>query len=125
MARTSRLNAWDPPRNQDGSSTWKESVYGNDINLGGAICFAAMVCQYLGTRKVIKNAHSNRSLAYPFIITLPFSNTLLPIALPTVYLWIVDTLALKRGTWVIEPGTKFGWHLWDGLDIEYATPVSG
>lgn len=51
---------------------------------------------------------------------LPLSNTLLPIALPTVYLWIVDTLALKRGTWVIESGTKLGWHLWDGLDIEEA-----
>lgn len=51
---------------------------------------------------------------------LPLSNTLIPIALPTVYLWIVDTLALKRGTWVIESGTKLGWHLWDGLEIEEA-----
>lgn len=49
---------------------------------------------------------------------LPLSNTLIPIALPTLYLWIVDTLALRRGTWVIESGTKLGWHLWDGLDIE-------
>jgi 15-cis-phytoene synthase/lycopene beta-cyclase len=38
--------------------------------------------------------------------------------LPTVYLWIVDTMALKRGTWSIESGTKLGWHLWEGLDIE-------
>ena len=48
------------------------------------------------------------------------SNTVIPIAIPTVYLWIVDTLALKRGTWVIESGTKLGWHLWDGLEIEEA-----
>jgi 15-cis-phytoene synthase/lycopene beta-cyclase len=48
------------------------------------------------------------------------SNTLLPIALPTLYLWIVDTLALRRGTWVIATGTKFNIHLWDGLDIEEA-----
>lgn len=61
-----------------------------------------------------------RSLAYQFIIGLPLSSTLLPIVLPTLYLWIVDTLALKRGTWVIESGTKLGWHLWDGLEIEYA-----
>lgn len=60
------------------------------------------------------------SLAYQFIIGLPFSNTLIPIALPTIYLWIVDTLALKRGTWVINHGTKLGSHLWDGLDIEEA-----
>lgn len=51
---------------------------------------------------------------------LPLSNTLVPIAIPTLYLWVVDTLALKRGTWVIESGTKLGWHLWDGLEIEEA-----
>ena len=50
---------------------------------------------------------------------LPLSSTLIPIFLPTLYLWIVDTLALKRGTWVIESGTKLGLHLWDGLEIEY------
>ena len=49
---------------------------------------------------------------------LPLSSTLIPVLLPTLYLWIVDTLALKRGTWVIESGTKLGWHLWDGLEIE-------
>lgn len=45
---------------------------------------------------------------------------MLPIALPTVYLWLVDTFALKRGTWIIEAGTKYGIHLWDGLEIEEA-----
>ncbi|KAF1983866.1 Lycopene beta-cyclase [Aulographum hederae CBS 113979] len=60
------------------------------------------------------------SLAYQFIIGLPISNTLWPIFLPTFYLWMVDTFALQRGTWVIESGTKYGIHLWDGLDIEEA-----
>lgn len=60
-----------------------------------------------------------RNLAYQFIIQLPLSTTLLPIAAPTLYLWIVDTLALRRGTWVIEPGTKLEWHIWDGLEVEY------
>ncbi|KAF2856543.1 Lycopene beta-cyclase [Plenodomus tracheiphilus IPT5] len=60
------------------------------------------------------------SLAYQFILGLPLTNTLLPIALPTLYLWIVDTLALRRGTWVINTGTKFDVHLWDGLEIEEA-----
>lgn len=60
------------------------------------------------------------TLAYQFIICLPLSNTLIPIALPTLYLWIVDTLSLNRGTWVINHGTKFGSHLWKGLDIEEA-----
>lgn len=58
------------------------------------------------------------SLAYQFVIGLPLSNTLVPIALPTLYLWAVDTLALQRGTWVIETGTKLGIHLWTGLEIE-------
>jgi 15-cis-phytoene synthase/lycopene beta-cyclase len=61
-----------------------------------------------------------RTFAYQFLIGLPWTNTALPIALPTLYLWIVDTLALRRGTWVIESGTKFGIHLWPGLEIEEA-----
>lgn len=44
----------------------------------------------------------------------------MPIILPTFYLWIVDTLALKRGTWTIESGTKLDWHLWKDLEIEEA-----
>jgi 15-cis-phytoene synthase/lycopene beta-cyclase len=60
------------------------------------------------------------SLGYQFLAGFPLTSTLLPIALPTFYLWIVDTLALKRGTWTIESGTKFGVHLWDGLEIEEA-----
>ena len=54
------------------------------------------------------------------IIGLPTINTIIPILLPTLYLWVVDTLALKRGTWVIESGTKIGLHVWDGLEIEEA-----
>ena len=61
------------------------------------------------------------TLSYQFLIGLPLTGTIVPIALPTVYLWIVDTLALKRGTWTIESGTKLGVNLWDGLEIEEAT----
>ncbi|KAH6620191.1 Squalene/phytoene synthase-domain-containing protein [Boeremia exigua] len=60
------------------------------------------------------------TLAYQFILGLPLSNTALPIWLPTLYLWVVDTMALRRGTWVISAGTKHGIHLWDGLEIEEA-----
>ncbi|KAI9674049.1 MAG: hypothetical protein M1829_003892 [Trizodia sp. TS-e1964] len=60
------------------------------------------------------------SLAYQFILALPYTSTIAPIAVPSLYLWIIDTLALKRGTWVIESGTKLGLHLWDGLEIEEA-----
>jgi len=60
------------------------------------------------------------TLSYQFLIGLPYISTVIPIAIPTVYLWFVDTLALRRGTWTIEGGTKLGIHLWDGLEIEEA-----
>ncbi|KAI4116456.1 MAG: hypothetical protein LQ345_003131 [Seirophora villosa] len=60
------------------------------------------------------------SLSYQLLLSLPKSNTLLPILLPTFYLWAVDTIALRRGTWVIESGTKLGVQLWTGLDLEEA-----
>lgn len=69
--------------------------------------------------------YGSRSLAYQFILGLPLSNTYVPIILPTVYLWLVDTLALKRGTWVIETGTKLGIHLWPHLEIEYVYVAHG
>lgn len=59
-------------------------------------------------------------MSYQLLIGLPWTNTVLPVLLPTLYLWIVDTLALRRGTWVIENGTKLGIHLWPGLEIEEA-----
>lgn len=39
------------------------------------------------------------------------------ISLPTIYLWIVDGIALQRGTWVIENDTKLDLAL-GSLDIE-------
>ncbi|RVX70140.1 hypothetical protein B0A52_06312 [Exophiala mesophila] len=60
------------------------------------------------------------TFAYQLLVTLPWTKTWLPIALPTLYLWIVDTLALRRGTWSIELGTKLGIHLWPHLEIEEA-----
>lgn len=60
------------------------------------------------------------SLSFQLLLSLPTSNTIFPIVMPTLYLWIVDTVALRRGTWVIESGTKLGWHIWDGLEIEEA-----
>lgn len=60
-----------------------------------------------------------RNLAYQFIIQLPFSGSIAPIILPSFYLWFVDTVALRKGTWVIESGTKFGVQLWNGLELEY------
>lgn len=60
------------------------------------------------------------SLAYQFILNGSATTLLLPVAIPTLYLWLVDTLALRRGTWVISSGTKTGIELWPNLEIEEA-----
>ena len=61
------------------------------------------------------------SFAYQLLLTLPWSKTWLPIWLPTLYLWLVDTLALQRGTWSIVSGTKLGFCIVPHLEIEEAT----
>lgn len=60
------------------------------------------------------------TFAYQLVLSLPLSKTLLPITIPTLFLWIVDTLALQRGTWSIESGTKLGIHIWPHLEVEEA-----
>ncbi|KAI0201769.1 hypothetical protein F4808DRAFT_98037 [Astrocystis sublimbata] len=55
-----------------------------------------------------------------FLLKLPLACIAIPICVPTLYLWIVDELALGRGTWAIESGTKLGWCLWGDLEIEEA-----
>ncbi|KAI0388782.1 hypothetical protein F5Y17DRAFT_179894 [Xylariaceae sp. FL0594] len=55
-----------------------------------------------------------------FILKLPVVSIATPICLPTLYLWVVDELALGRGTWAIESGTKLGWCLFGRLDLEEA-----
>lgn len=61
------------------------------------------------------------TMAGRFISSLPLACTALPILLPTIYLWLVDELALGRGTWSIESGTKLGLCLFGVLEIEEAT----
>ncbi|KAI9652800.1 MAG: hypothetical protein M1821_007798 [Bathelium mastoideum] len=59
------------------------------------------------------------TFSYQFIVGLPNSNTIIPVIIPTLYLWVVDALALQRGTWVIESGTKLGYQFY-GLEFEEA-----
>lgn len=65
-----------------------------------------------------------RTLASQFIMNLPWATTWLPIILSTAYLWVVDTIALRQGTWVIEEGTKIDVQVWKGLEIEYVSNVN-
>lgn len=56
-----------------------------------------------------------------FLLALPLVCTLVPVILPTIYLWMVDEMALGRGTWAIESGTKLEIKLFGNLEIEEAT----
>lgn len=60
------------------------------------------------------------TMSYQLLLSLPYTKTWLVIWIPTLYLWLVDTLALKRGTWSITSGTKLGIHVWPHLEIEEA-----
>ncbi|KAF4592371.1 phytoene synthase [Ophiocordyceps camponoti-floridani] len=55
-----------------------------------------------------------------FLLALPRARLLLTVLLPSLYLCIVDALALRRGTWVIEDGTKMGYEVLGLLEIEEA-----
>ncbi len=60
------------------------------------------------------------SFAYQLLLGLPWTKTWLPILLPTFYLWVVDTVALQKGTWAIASGTKLGYCIWPHLELEEA-----
>ncbi|KAI0036429.1 hypothetical protein K488DRAFT_82049 [Vararia minispora EC-137] len=60
------------------------------------------------------------AVASSHIITLPTFAIALPIALPTLYPWLVDTFALLRGTWIVSPGTKTRLYLWPHIELEEA-----
>ncbi|EXJ92521.1 hypothetical protein A1O3_01073 [Capronia epimyces CBS 606.96] len=60
------------------------------------------------------------TFAYQLLVALPWTKTWLPVFIPTLYLWVIDTLALRRGTWCIESDTKLGIQVWPHLDIEEA-----
>ncbi|PWY83996.1 phytoene synthase [Aspergillus eucalypticola CBS 122712] len=59
-------------------------------------------------------------VAYRFIVRLPLREVSLAVCIPTLFLWVVDTIALGKGTWVIESATKLDIQLWGSLDIEEA-----
>lgn len=46
--------------------------------------------------------------------------TVVAISIPTVYLWIVDSIAIRSGTWHINEATSLETFLWHGLPIEEA-----
>ncbi|KZO98540.1 hypothetical protein CALVIDRAFT_561996 [Calocera viscosa TUFC12733] len=59
-------------------------------------------------------------LSGPYALRLPLLPALGPVLIPTAYLWAVDTYALREGIWAIGEGTKLGWEVWRGLEVEEA-----
>ena len=99
-----------------------QAILTASVMLGGGLIWRGNEGTYLGLILVWAGPFALLlwTLSSQFLIALPYSSTVAPIVIPTLYLWLVDTLALRRGTWVIESGTKLGIHLWDGLEIEEA-----
>lgn len=60
------------------------------------------------------------SLTAPMLLALPWPATVVPIMVPTLYLWFVDELSLRQGVWTIETGTKLGKQLFGSLELEEA-----
>ncbi|EGD87670.1 hypothetical protein H112_04137 [Trichophyton rubrum D6] len=85
------------------------------IRTGGEYMYLGLILSWISPILLVQ-----WPLMYRFLLGLPSASLWIPIVLPTLYLWIVDTLALRRGTWVIESGTKVDIQLWDGLDLEEA-----
>lgn len=113
------------PKSRDKWISWRllgQSILGGAIaggaylvNLGSEGTYLGMILVWAGPVLLML-----WTLAYQFLLGLPLSQTLLPIAVPTLYLWIVDTVALRRGTWAIESGTKLNIQVWEGLEVEEA-----
>ncbi|KZV73704.1 terpenoid synthase [Peniophora sp. CONT] len=114
------------PRPRNNASTLSQVVGGSTIaalcalglyllTIGGEYTYLALIlswaCSFMLFLWIMTSSH---------IVALPLTSTLLPIAIPTLYLWIVDTFALQRGTWAIVPGTKTGLYVWPHLELEEA-----
>jgi 15-cis-phytoene synthase/lycopene beta-cyclase len=99
-----------------------QALFGACVLIGGGLAWRGSKGTYLGLIITWAGAFALLlwTLSSQFLINIPYSSTLAPIAAPTLYLWVVDTLALKQGTWTIESDTKLGIYLWDGLEIEEA-----
>ena len=97
--------------------------------LGLIICWAfpfLLLLWYLNLHSLPPSGHvadGFRSLSSQFMLRLPAFSIIGPIAIPTFYLWLVDSLALRRGTWVIVQGTKYNVQLFGSLDIESVESV--
>lgn len=86
------------------------------VSMGGVYTYIGLILVWATPFALITWTMAGR-----FIISLPLACTALPMLLPTIYLWLVDELALGRGTWSIESGTKLGLCLFGVLEIEEAT----
>lgn len=114
------------------SQGWRTNLFGDyvlgQVTLAGLIAYSAHLVArgnegtYLGLIGIWAGPFALllRGLAYQLLKNLPRRATFLPILAPTLYLWVVDTFALQRGTWSIEAGTKLGIHVWPALEIEEA-----
>ncbi|KAA8576105.1 hypothetical protein EYC84_006267 [Monilinia fructicola] len=106
---TSECDRWNATVPFRTARNFGQLILGSLIAIGGLLIWQNGKGTYLGLILAWAGPFALLlwSLSHQFLTRLPFTSTLLPIALPTLYLWIVDTLALKRGTWTIEAAVFF------------------
>ncbi|KAM0789930.1 hypothetical protein ACM66B_006770 [Microbotryomycetes sp. NB124-2] len=120
------IHALHLPRNQ------KQAKRAVTVRLvGGAtlLAIAAYAYQNIGTGRAWTYMCLIVAWAFPFLALLwavasshilsLWKHVMLTVSVPTIYLWVCDSCALRRGTWVIEQGTKLGLAAY-GLEIEEA-----
>ncbi|KAL4891160.1 phytoene synthase [Aspergillus ambiguus] len=89
---------------------------------GGAAVYCGHRYTYLGLIVVWTSPWLLIQWAFSsdFISTFPRKGYIASVMIPTVFLWVVDTVSLKSGTWVIADSTKLDIQPWTAMDLEEA-----
>ncbi|KAE8379185.1 Lycopene beta-cyclase [Aspergillus bertholletiae] len=80
---------------------------------GGRFTYSGFIVAWTGPFLLVQWLFSS-----VFFMALPRMALIASVALPTFFLWTVDTISINRGTLTIETPTKLGFQLWSGMDIE-------
>ncbi|RDA95316.1 hypothetical protein CP533_3533 [Ophiocordyceps camponoti-saundersi (nom. inval.)] len=85
------------------------------ISYGGRFTYMSLILAWVTPFLTLQWA-----ICSQFFMALPCLRLLVAVGIPSSYLCLVDSLALRRGTWVIEEGTQFGYKVLGILEVEEA-----
>ncbi|RDA84883.1 hypothetical protein CP532_2105 [Ophiocordyceps camponoti-leonardi (nom. inval.)] len=84
------------------------------VSYGGRYTYMSLILAWVTPFLTLQWALSSE-----FLLALPRLRLLIAVGLPSSYLCLVDTLALRRGTWAIEESTQLNYKLLGLLEVEY------